>query len=75
MSLAVSVSSENNAMSYQDVNVMHPVMPRKWRANVLQPEAGVEVEMNLPKVSQDEFDLILMYWHLYEVDPTLLFLF
>ena len=29
----------------------------------------VEVEMKLPNVSQDEFDLILMYWHLYKVVP------
>ena len=71
MSSSATILGENHGMSYQHDDVIHPVMFRKWRVNVLQPEAGVEVEMKLPKVSQDEFDLILMYWHLYEVDTTL----
>ena len=56
---------ENFAMNLEDVNCYLPI--RKWGAKVLQPQAGVEVEMTLPEVSQPEFDLILTYWHFFEV--------
>ena len=51
---------ENFAMSKEDVNRCLPV--RKWGEKVLQPEAGVEVEMTFPNVSQQAFDLLLTYW-------------
>ena len=40
MSTAVTALHENWSMSQEDFNVWQPVTVRKWRANVLQPEAG-----------------------------------
>jgi hypothetical protein len=36
-------------------------------------QGGVEVEMNLPNVSQDEFDMSLTYWNLFQMETRLWF--
>ena len=65
---------ENYAMFLQDSDVATAsgVERRKWGRGVLQLQAGVEVDLPLPAISQDELELILTYWTHFEVVSWLL---
>lgn len=47
-------------------------LARRWRASALHPQGGVEVEMDLPGVSQGEWDLLITYWNFFVIVTCLL---
>ena len=37
-----------------------------WVSGVLRPQAGVEIDMPLPDIGQTEFDMVLMFWNMWQ---------
>ena len=37
-----------------------------WGAGVLRPQAGVEIDMPLPDIGQTGFDMVLMFWNMWQ---------
>ena len=68
---AVSACRERDAMQEEDFDcgdLETPAMRIKslWGSGVLRPGPGVEIDMPLPDLEQAEFDLVLMYWHIWQ---------
>lgn len=46
-----------------------PIAPQHqkiWAAGVLRPQAGVEIDMPLPDIDQSDFDMVLMFWQMWQ---------